>query len=44
MKWNGDDNGNGTVTYSKTVYGKKKPTEKFSYKVKGDKLEKVGSK
>jgi hypothetical protein len=44
VKWDGDDNGNGTVTYTKTIYGKKKPTEKFSYKVKGDKLQKDGAK
>ena len=36
VKWDGDDNGTGTVTYTKTQYDTKKVVEKFAYKVEGD--------
>ena len=44
MKWKGDDNGNGTVTYSKKNYDTGKTVSKYSYKVEGDNFTEVKAK
>lgn len=41
IQWNGDDNGNGTVTYTKTRFDTEKVVEKFAYKVEGEKLTEI---
>ena len=44
VKWKGDDNGNGTVTYSKKNYDTGKTVSKYSYKVEGDNFTEVKAK
>ena len=41
VKWDGDDNGNGTVTYTKTRYDNDKAVEKFAYKVEGERFTEI---
>ena len=38
LVWDGDDSGNGTVTYSQARYDSGETVEKFTYSVKGNKF------
>ncbi len=44
VKWDGDSNGKGTVTYAKTNYETGKVSKKYVYKVEGDKFTEVKAK
>ena len=44
MLWDGDDNGSGTVTYTKSRYDTDEVVEKFSYQVEGEKFSKIKKK
>ncbi len=44
LKWDGDNNGNGTVTYTKSRYDTDEIIEKFDYRVKGDKFTEIKQK
>lgn len=41
VKWDGDESGNGTVTYTKKRYDTNEVVEKFSYKVEGEKFSEI---